>query len=133
MKIRNIIKEVIKEYYDTNKRKELKKFLIDSINFDDYGESIPDREKINNLFKHFLNEVSHDIDKMGMEKALIHYLQGLPTFLNIPYTYYEIKNLLYSLGYDEVRDMDKKDYSDLYYNELVDIILEEAMMRQSLY
>jgi hypothetical protein len=42
----------------------------------------------------------------------------LPSILDIPFYYNEIRNLLYALGYDEVKDMEDQDVAKLYYDEL---------------
>ncbi len=125
MNVKNIINEVINEYYQTDRKRELENFLINSIDFsEDFNYKVPDNVKLKKLFDLFQLEFDHEIKRMGVEKALLYYLQGLPSYLNIPHNYHQIEDLMYSLGYDEVKDMDKKDSSDLYYNEIIDIILD---------
>jgi hypothetical protein len=61
---------------------------------------------------------------MGERKALIEWLQGLPSTIDIPYYYDEISNLLYALGFDDVKQMEDDELSDFYYNLVADTILE---------
>jgi hypothetical protein len=133
MNVRKIINEVINEYYNEDKKQELEKFLTDSIDFTDYlNYEVPDRLKIRKFFDFFMSENGHEIDRFGIRKALSNYIQGLPSYLTIPHYYNDIKNLMYSLGYDEVKDMDSKEFSDLYYNELIDIILKNQKELQTI-
>ena len=63
------------------------------------------------------------IKRYGLKKAFIEYIQGLPSWLDIPYYYDEMRDLLYALGFDEVKDMDDSDVSKLYYDEISDVFL----------
>lgn len=132
MNIKKIINEVINEYYETDKRRELERFLIDSIDFSEmFDYEVPDNIKLRKIYDIFLNENGHEIKRFGVRKALLNWLQGGPSCLDIPFYYNDIKNLIYSLGYDEVQNMDKKDYSDLFYNEIIDIILKNQKELQT--
>jgi hypothetical protein len=61
---------------------------------------------------------------MGERKALIEWLQGLPSTIDIPYYYDEISNLLYALGFDEVKEMEDDEVSEFYYDLIAKTILK---------
>lgn len=42
----------------------------------------------------------------------------MPSCLDIATYYGEVQNLLYSIGYDEAKDMDDPDVDNLFYNEI---------------
>jgi len=44
--------------------------------------------------------------------------------IDIPYYYDEISNLLYALGFDDVKQMEDDELSDFYYKLVADTILE---------
>ena len=126
MDIIKIIKEVISEhYYEADKQRELEKFLIDATDFSEYFDyDIPDRLKLQKLYEVFLNDYAFLIKRWGVKMALLNWLQADPGPLNIPHSYHQIKNLMYSLGYDEVKSMDDDGYASFYYNEMTNIILK---------
>jgi hypothetical protein len=121
MNIQETIKRVIKEEYD-NKYNDLKRFIIDSIHFEDYP-NVMEKDKLIKGFEQFKEEYGFMVERYGLKKAFIEYLQGLPSWLDIPFYYDEIDNLLYSLGFDEVRQMDSDELSKYWYNLVSDIFL----------
>jgi len=58
------------------------------------------------------------------KKAIIEWLQGLPSTIDIPYYYDEISNLLYALGFDEVKEMEDDEVSEFYYDLIAKTILK---------
>jgi hypothetical protein len=118
----NIVKKIIKEmnedpYY------ELKKVIIDSIDFDGYDD-VDDRDKLRAGMEVFQSEYGWAVSRMGIKKAFKEYLLGLPSWLDIPYYYTDMKNMLYSLGFDEVQDMDDDEISEMYYDMITDIFIK---------
>lgn len=74
-------------------------FLLDSIDPTAYEEeAITDREKLDFFFRHFLGEVGWNIVRVGELKAMIDYLQGLPSTINIPFENYKILELAKDFG-----------------------------------
>jgi hypothetical protein len=118
--IKKIIKKIIKENY-SNKYQDLENFVIDSIDFD---EEVSRDEKLKTGLERFEEEYGFIIKRYGIKKAFIEYLQGLPSWIDIPYYYYDMKNLLYSLGFDEVENMEDHVLSKFYYDKISDIFLD---------
>jgi hypothetical protein len=119
----NVIKKIINEQYD-DRRDNLKNYILDKLDFDDY-EIKKSKNPLRTGLKIFMSEYDHEIKRYGIKKAFIEYLQGLPSWISIPYSYYDIGNLLYSLGYDEVRDrnMEDDEIAELYYREIANLFL----------
>lgn len=120
--MKNLIKKILKEEYG-DKNNDLKKFIIDSIFFED-EPNVKDDEKLNKGFERFLDEYGFMVNRYGIKKSFIEYLQGLPSWLDIPYYYTDIENLLYSMGFDEVRDMDDEKLSKYWYDLISNIFLK---------
>lgn len=129
-RIRNIIRKNLLENMDdspnvstSNKTNNLKRYVEDNIDFSGYDgyERIPKSQTLRAAIDIFKDERDWDVKRQGLKKAFIDYLQGLPSFLHIPYYDDDIRHLLYALGYDEVKNMDDVDVSELYYNEVYNI------------
>lgn len=120
----NFIKKIINEQHE-DKRDNLKNYIIDNVDFDDYNIE-KSKNPLKTGLKIFMSEYDHEIKRYGMKRAFIEYLQGLPSWINIPYSYYDMGNLLYSLGYDEVRDrnMEDDEIAELYYKEISNIFFD---------
>lgn len=126
-KLRRIIRKIISESVDQNpnvstndKLLNLKRYVEDKIDFEGYDEyqNTPKSQRLENAVEVFKSEKGWDIKNQGLKGAFIDWLMGLPSIIDIPYYYYEIENLMYALGYDEVKEMEDQDISKLYYNEL---------------
>lgn len=120
--LNKIVDQIIKESFN-NEYDEFKKIVINSIDFSEYeGGDVRDSEKFRKGFESFMSEKSYEIKRQGEKRAFKDYVMGLPSWLNLPYDYYEIKNMLYSIGFDNVKDMDDEEdevgnfYYDLLYN-----------------
>lgn len=120
----SFIKKIINEQHE-DKRDNLKNYIIDNVDFDDYNIE-KSKNPLKTGLKIFMSEYDHEIKRYGMKRAFIEYLQGLPSWINIPYSYYDMGNLLYSLGYDEVKDknMEDDEIAELYYREIADIFFD---------
>ena len=94
------------------------------IEFEGYDFQTKLNNKFTQLYEVFLDEYGWAIKRYGQKKALIEWLQGLPSTIDIPYHYYDISNLLYALGFDEVKEMEDDDLSDFYYSIVAKTILE---------
>jgi hypothetical protein len=119
-----LIKRILKEIREENPYHQLKKFLEDRIDFEGYDIRVNPNRKISQLYDVFEDEYGWAIKRMGEKKAIIEWLQGLPSVLDIPFYYYDISNLLYALGFDEVKEMEDTEIGDLYYDLLAKTIME---------
>ena len=119
-----LIRRILKEIREENPHHQLKKFLEDRISFEGYDLDKNPRNKISQLYDVFEDEYGWAIKRMGERKALIEWLQGLPSTIDIPYYYDEINNLLYALGFDEVKEMEDDEISDFYYDLIAKTILK---------
>ena len=119
-----LIRRILKEIREENPHHQLKKFLEDRISFEGYDLDKNPRNKISQLYDVFEDEYGWAIKRMGEKKAIIEWLQGLPSTIDIPYYYDEISNLLYALGFDEVKEMEDDEVSDFYYDLIAKTILK---------
>jgi len=119
-----LIRRILKEIREENPHHQLKKFLEDRISFEGYDLDKNPRNKISQLYDVFEDEYGWAIKRMGERKALIEWLQGLPSTIDIPYYYDEINNLLYALGFDEVKEMEDDEVSKFYYDLIAKTILK---------
>jgi hypothetical protein len=119
-----LIRRILKEIREENPHHQLKKFLEDRIDFEGYGIKVNPNRKISQLYDVFEDEYGWAIKRMGEKKAIIEWLQGLPSTLDIPFYYDEISNLLYALGFDEVKEMEDTEIGDFYYDLLAKTIME---------
>ena len=119
-----LIRRILKEIREENPHHQLKKFLEDRISFEGYDLDKNPRNKISQLYDVFEDEYGWAIKRMGERKALIEWLQGLPSTIDIPYYYDEINNLLYALGFDEVKEMEDDEVGDFYYDLIAKTILK---------
>ena len=119
-----LIKRTINEIREDNPYDQLKKFLESNIEFEGYDFETKLNNKFTQLYEVFLDEYGWAIKRYGQKKALIEWLQGLPSSIDIPYYYYDISNLLHALGFDDVKEMEDDELSDFYYSIVADTILE---------
>jgi len=119
-----LIRRILKEIREENPYHQFKKFLEDRIDFEGYDLDKNPSNKISQLYDVFIDEYGWAIKRMGQKKAIIEWLQGLPSTIDIPYYYDEISNLLYALGFDDVKQMEDDELSDFYYKLVADTILE---------
>ena len=118
-----LIRRILKEIREENPYHQLKKFLEDRISFEGYDIRVNPNRKISQLYDVFEDEYGWAIKRMGEKKAIIEWLQGLPSTLDIPFYYDEISNLLYALGFDEVKEMEDTEIGDFYYDLLAKTIM----------
>jgi hypothetical protein len=119
-----LIRRILKEIREENPYHQLKKFLEDRIDFEGYDIKVNPNRKISQLYDVFEDEYGWAIKRMGEKKAIVEWLQGLPSTLDIPFYYDEISNLLYALGFDEVKEMEDTEIGDFYYDLLAKTIME---------
>lgn len=119
-----LIRRAINEIREDNPYDQLRKFLEDRIDFQGYDFDRKLNNKFTQLYEVFLDEYGFAIKRYGEKKALIEWLQGLPGTIDIPYYYYDISNLLYALGFDEVKEMEDDELSDFYYSIVAKTIME---------
>jgi hypothetical protein len=118
-----LIKRILKEIREENPEHQLKKFIENQIDFEGYDIQANPNQKISQLFDIFMDEYGWAIKRYGLKKALIEWLQGLPSTIDLPYYYYDISNLLYALGFDDVKEMEDDELSDFYYDIVAKIII----------
>lgn len=107
-----------------------KNWILDNINFDGYDDTHKKYRLIGRGLTNVKNSkiqiglgifyseyIQHNNEKEPIQGLFKDYLQGLPSWLNIPFYYYDIRNLMYSLGY-EVDQLEDDELSNLYYNEI---------------
>jgi hypothetical protein len=123
--IKKIIRESIDNMLDLDADYKLKKYIIDSIEFEGYDglENIKDSENIQEFYNIFLSEKLWHVKQVGVRKALEDYLRGMPSAIDLPTYYYNIRNLLYAMGFDGVKEMEDEELDKFYYKKIVDIIL----------
>jgi hypothetical protein len=119
-----LIRRILKQIREENPYHQLKKFLEDRIDFEGYDIKVNPNRKISQLYDVFEDEYGWAIKRMGEKKAIIEWLQGLPSTLDLPFYYDEISNLLYALGFDEVKEMEDTEIGDFYYDLLAKTIME---------
>src|SRR3972149_3027376 len=99
-----------------------KEFILDNIDFEGY--SIKGTNLITNGLDIFRKEYDHEIKKVGEKKAFIEYLKGLPSWLSVPAYYFDIRNLMYSLGY-EVLNVSDNTLDGVYYEEIYKVFFPQ--------
>jgi hypothetical protein len=122
--MRNLIRKILKEYVEQSPFEQLESFVeknIDLSGYDDYENST---DKFGSLYEIFKDEYGWAIKRMGEKKAIIEWLQGLPSSIDLPFYYFDMINLLYAIGFDDVKNMDESDVSDMYYDLISDIIIK---------
>ena len=128
--IRKIISESMENDLNVStedKLLNLKRYVQDNIDLNGYGdyENTPDSQKIQAVIEIFKEEKGWDIKSQGLKRAFIDYLRGMPSLLDLATYYNEVQNLLYALGYDEVKDMEDDQIDKLYYDELYKVFFEK--------
>lgn len=129
-KIRGIIHENFSKnmgFSNHDKLSNFKLFIQENINTNN-------SDKLHTLIDVFLDEINgrEEIRKYkgicweGLKKRFISWLKEGPRILNIPHDDNQIKNLLYSMGYDEVKKMENNQIKDLYYNDIFNIVFEDG-------
>tara|TARA_R100001377_G_scaffold72763_1_gene48638 strand:- start:255 stop:641 length:387 start_codon:yes stop_codon:yes gene_type:complete len=80
-------------------------YILDAVT-DENGDELPTREaKIERLFSRFYEEQGHMVARVGKQKAVAEWLQGLP--LNIDYYYDDIVELAIRFGSIDENPSDK--------------------------
>lgn len=100
---------------------ELRKFIDSNVCFDGYGYDEPKDNTIQAAaVQLFEDVVRHDRRLKTLSAKFTEALQGLPSYIDIPFMNYDIANLMYSLGLD----FDRNDDDD--YFQAVDIYWAEC-------
>lgn len=123
-RLNKIVKNIIKEHFSSeNEYKNLENYLLDSIDFEEYEEYDDSLESLFDLFK---GTIGDDIKRYGIKGALKQWLMGMRNEVYLPTEYKDIRNLMYGLGFNKVKNMEDIDVSDLFYDSLVEIILNNV-------
>lgn len=88
-----------------------------------YDHTLEGVEGMKEMFRIFQDEFEHDIKKNGVKKALENFLRGAHQTLDLPMSYHDVRNLMYTLGFDQAKEMDDDELDNFYYKTLVDAIL----------
>jgi hypothetical protein len=122
--IRESINQLFRESYGVDVDDELERYIIDAIDLSGHDlDNVSDYEKINEFYNIFLSEKDWHIEQVGVKKALEDYLRGLPSSIDLPTYYNDIRNFMYAIGFNEVKDMEDEELDRFYYNKLVETIL----------
>ncbi len=94
----------------------------------DYVVSVIDHEgstfdKIKFFFETFESEYGYEVKRIGLQKALRSYLQGLPSTINHEFSNYEILKLLVDWGYLSQSEVDNYDHATVAKQAKVDNVL----------
>lgn len=121
--LKKLVGQILKENALDDARNSLKSYVMDKIDFSGYSEyeGTPKSQNLQKAVEIFESEKGWDIKNIGLKRAFIDWLMGLPSILDIPYYYQDIRNLMYALGYDKAQDMDDRELSRLYYDELFSV------------
>ena len=123
--IRESINQIFRESYSVDVDDELERYIIDAIDLSGHSVgSVSDSEKINEFYNIFLSEKNWHIEQVGAKKALEDYLRGMPSAIDLPTYYNDVRNFMYSIGYDEVKNMEDEELDKFYYNKLAETILK---------
>lgn len=128
-RLREAIRQMIREMDSApnvsteDKRENLRRYVADGIDLAGYGgyANVPKSGRLQAVIDIFREEKGWDIRNQGEKRAFIDYLRGMPSILDIATYYDEIRNLLYALGYDDVKSMEDEDIDRLYYDELYSV------------
>jgi hypothetical protein len=87
----------------------------------------------NSLYDEVLRGNPNELRK-GLPKAFESAIQGLPSYINQPFEYWEISNLVYALGWEFNRDDDDEFYAacNLYTTLLGEILADEYNSKKEL-
>jgi len=103
-------------------KQQFSEYLKQNISFNDYD--INPTNAFSGAVELFRAEKDWHIRQVGEVKAFNDWLNGLPSCLDIPFYYWDIRNLLYSFGLDDAQNMDDDIISNLYYDTITQILLE---------
>ena len=79
--------------------KKVKLFILNSLDFSGYDiDPQTTEEKIRTLEQVFMAEYGWQVPRLGRAVAIREWLLGLPSVISIPFTYYDIEQLLRSFG-----------------------------------
>ena len=115
--------EIINELTD-RVTTQFKEHIITLIDFDTYDVD-ETKSKMDNLVEVFKSEYGFMIQRVGLRKSLIGWLEGLPSVIKTPYKPNEIINLMYATGMIQTRDVDiseVREITERYYEAIALII-----------
>lgn len=129
--LRTLVKQVLNEEkspYDYFKEHIIE--LIDLNDYDSINKNAQGDDKLRELFKIYKSEKNYELKQgVPIKKSLENWLRGLPAAIDLPIYYNEIAAFLYSIGYIEVREIDDDEIDKIFYNGVVDVILDSIKIR----
>jgi hypothetical protein len=100
------INQLFRESYGVDVDDELERYIIDAIDLSGYGlDNVSESEKINEFYNIFLSEKNWHVEQVGIKNALEDYLRGMPSAIDLPTYYNDVRNFMYSIGYDEFKNI----------------------------
>lgn len=115
--------KILKEYSNNNPYVNFERWFIDQIDFTGYDVN-KNEDPLTLAYNQFMDEYSYEIPRKGLKGAINNYLRGLPSWFDGVEYYYDIRNLLYALGFDDAKSMDDGEIDKLYYDTLTNFILK---------
>jgi len=119
-----LVGRIINEIRKDNPYDNLKNFLEDSIDFSGYTLKNRYKNKFTQLYEIFLSEYEYYVERYGEKRAMIEWLRGVPSSIDIPIYLNDVTNLLYALGFDDVKGMEDDDLDKFYYSIVADTIID---------
>lgn len=126
---KNLVKTILREQFkniikEATIASDLESFIVDSIDLSAYDkDNLTGDEAVKALYDIFVSERGYLIKQKGVRKTLEDYLRGMPSTIDLPIYYTDIRNFLYSIGFNEAKDMDDKEIDKLYYTTMVDALI----------
>lgn len=123
---KNLIKTILRKQFkniikESTIASDLESFIVDSIDLSAYDKDHLTGDKaVKALYDIFVSEKRDFIQQKGIRKTLEDYLRGIPSTIDLPIYYTDVRNFLYSIGFDEAKDMDDEEIDKLYYTTMVD-------------
>ena len=96
--------------YKKGVQEKIYEYILHNISAEGYGSRLTnDRERIQFLMDTFRSEYGHQINRMGAFRAFVEWLQGLPSSINIAYTYSDIIDIGKNIGVLDYNASEKKE------------------------
>lgn len=94
--------------------------VLNSINFEGYDlpENQSDFEKVQNVYKIFIDEYGWNLKRIGELNSFKEWLQGLPSVLTVPFYNFEILENAKAYGYKLDSEKREDDFLDKYWGKL---------------
>ena len=105
---------------------EFKNHIIGLVDLEPYN--IESETPLNEVLNIFRSEYGFMINRIGLKKSIVQWLQGLPSCINIPFTYFDIINLMYATDMINNKNVCECETSDKYFNCIAEIIMNSEQI-----